>query len=122
MNRKVITCIVCPNGCELTTYYNDNNSLVIEGAECERGISWAKQEITNPKRIITSSVLVKNGTQPLVSVKTDTPIPLDKISTIMNEIKSVLIEAPVDINQLILKNAANTGASIIATRKISKKN
>ena len=68
---KTTTCIMCPNGCEITEDLN--------GGMCEKGASYVKNEILNPKRTLTSSVRVENGVIPLVSVRTSEPITKDRL-------------------------------------------
>ena len=56
MTRE-FTCIICPNGCEISADYEiqADQSVVIhslEGATCKRGAEYVKQELTDPKRNI----------------------------------------------------------------------
>jgi CxxC motif-containing protein len=117
-NDTNITCILCPIGCEIRV--NKKELKIIEGAKCKKGIDYSKNEILNPKRIITSSILVKNGDLPLVSVKTNNPIPKDKIFEIINKIKNKTVDAPIQIGEIIIKNILGTNADIIATKSVKK--
>jgi CxxC motif-containing protein len=67
-------------------------------------------------RTIASSIMVEGGDFPLVSVRTDTPIPLGSIPGIMKAIKSAKAIAPVQIGDVMVKNPAGTSCNIIATR------
>ena len=118
MNKKKVTCVVCPNGCELEVWLDDTNQINVEGIECKRGYEWAVQELIDPRRTIASSILVDNGDWPLVSVKTDRPIALADIPKVMDAIKAVHVQAPVKLGETIIANVAGTDASIIATRNI----
>ena len=113
-----ITCILCPIGCEIRI--NKKNLLIIDGAKCKKGIEYSKNEVLNPKRILTTSILVRNGNIPLVSVKTSKPIPKDKIFEILKIIKKTTVNAPIDIGQIIIKNILDTKSDIIATKSINK--
>lgn len=113
-----VTCILCPIGCEIRV--NRKDLSIIDGAKCNRGIEYSKNEIINPKRIITTSILVKNGDLPLLSVKTSKPIPKNKINQIIDIIKKKSISAPIEIGDIIIKNILNTGSDIIATKSIEK--
>jgi CxxC motif-containing protein len=113
-----ITCILCPIGCEIRI--NKRELSIIDGAKCKKGIEYSKNEILNPKRIITTSILVRNGNIPLVSVKTSKPIPKEKIFEILDIIKITSVNAPIEIGQIIIKNILNTGSDIIATKSIKK--
>jgi CxxC motif-containing protein len=118
MKKKTLTCVVCPNGCELQVYLDSNNHLEIDGTDCTRGYEWARQEMTNPRRTIASSIAVDNGDWPLVSVRTDGPISLSDIPKVMDAVKAVRVQAPVRLGEILIENAANTNVSIIATRNV----
>ena len=78
MTTKRLTCILCPNGCELTiTYCGEptGESISVDGTACPKGVDYAVEEMTAPKRTLTTSILVRGGDQPLASVKTVCPIP-----------------------------------------------
>ena len=111
---KELTCIVCPRGCRLTI----DDELNVTGNTCPRGAQYAKDELTNPKRMITSFVRVKNRENCVVSVKTSTSIPKGMIFDVMNEIEKVRVSAPVKIGDIAIKNVLNTGADIIITKNI----
>ena len=113
-----ITCILCPIGCEIRI--NRKELFIIDGAKCKKGIEYSKNEVLNPKRILTTSILVKNGILPLVSVKTSIPIPKEKIFIILGIIKRTSVNAPIEIGEIIIKNILDTGSDIIATKTIKK--
>ena len=119
MNDEInITCILCPIGCDIRI--NKKKLLIIDGAKCKKGIEYSKNEVLNPKRILTTSILVKNGILPLLSVKTSKPIPKEKIFTIMEIIKKTSVNAPIEIGDIIIKNILDTKSDIIATKTIKK--
>ena len=120
MEREFI-CIICPNGCRIKVEYEGTNIRNIKGDECPKGKDYIKNEITNPLRVFTGSILVENGDFSLVSVKTSVPIPkkyLRKIGEITRRIK---VEAPVEIGQIVAFNLLNENIDLVATRKIEKK-
>jgi len=120
MEREFV-CIICPNGCQISVEYEGTNIKNIKGDECPKGKDYVKNEIINPLRVFTGSVLVENGDFSLVSVKTHIPIPkkyLKKIGEITRRIK---VEAPVEIGQVVAFNLLNENVDLIATRKIEKK-
>jgi CxxC motif-containing protein len=118
MKKKTLICVVCPNGCELNACIDDNNKVSIERLECKRGYEWAKQELLDPQRTITSSVAVDNGDWPLVSVRTSCPVPLAAIPEVMNAIKVMRVQAPIKLGDKLIPDAAGTGVSVIATRNV----
>ena len=111
---KDLTCIVCPRGCRL--HIDDNN--VVTGNFCPRGAKYALDELSNPKRMITSILRVKNRDNMMVSVKTENSIPKGMIFAILEEIKKVEINAPIHIGQVVIKDVLGTGVDIVATKEI----
>lgn len=107
---KTITCIMCPNSCEIT--YD------LEGGMCGKGPEYVKNEILNPKRTLTSSVKVSGGTIPLVSVKTTGSIPKEKLMDAMKLIVELTAKAPVAPGQIIRKDFMEEGIDLIATKAV----
>ena len=119
--EREFTCIICPNGCLIKVEYEGTNIKNIKGDECPKGKDYVKNEITNPLRVFTGSVLVENGDFSLVGVKTPVPIPkkyLKKVGEITRRIK---VEAPVRIGQIVAFNLFDENIDLVATRKIEKK-
>jgi len=121
MGEKEITCILCPNGCDIFIEYLDDELLEVEGAICQKGKEYAKQEIKNPLRTLTSSVMVKGGDTSLVSVKSNKPVPLENVMDIMEELKDLKVNAPISVGDVIIKEPAGISCNIIATREVKNK-
>lgn len=111
---KELTCIVCPRGCRLKI----DDELNVTGNSCPRGAQYAKDELTNPKRMITSFVRVKNRQDCVCSVKTSTSIPKGMIFEVMEEINRVGVNAPTHIGDIAIKDVLGTGADIVITKNI----
>jgi CxxC motif-containing protein len=75
--------------------------------------------MTDPRRIVTSTVRVTGGELPVVSVKTASDIPKNKITECLEQLKTVEIAAPVAIGDTVLQDAAGTGISVIATKRVA---
>lgn len=114
MNRK-LTCIICPRGCELSVS-DENGRLTVRGNGCPRGEKYAVDECQNPTRTVTSTVKIANRDDTQVSVKTESPVPKDKIFDVMELIRSSAANAPVRIGDVILADVC--GTNIIATKNI----
>lgn len=121
MSTRELTCIGCPLGCTLTVTMDGGSVASVTGNTCPRGDAYARKEVTNPTRIVTSTVRVKNGILAMVNVKTASDIPKDKIFDCIHAIKDVTVEAPVSIGDVILPNVAGTGVDIIAARNVPAK-
>lgn len=115
MERR-LTCIVCPLGCELVVKTEDDKVIEVSGNTCKRGEIYAKNECTNPKRTVTSTVMCEDGG--LVSVKTDTPIPKEKMYECMQIINSITAKLPITVGDVIIKDVF--GSNIVATQNRSK--
>lgn len=111
---KELTCIICPRGCRLKI----DDQMNVTGNSCPRGPKYAIAELTNPTRTITSSIRVTNRPYTLVSVKTDKPIPKDKMFDVMKEIDKLSIAAPTHIGQIVKENILGLNSNIIITKNI----
>lgn len=118
---KNITCIECPKGCALTIEVKDGRVFHIRGNECEKGEKYAFAEIENPVRILTSSILAEGLPLKMIPVKTDEPIPRNRIFDAMSAIKKIRINDAVSIGDIIVDNFLNLGVNLIATRDVPGK-
>ncbi|MBR5302158.1 MAG: DUF1667 domain-containing protein [Clostridia bacterium] len=118
MKTVNLICIGCPLGCPLTVEMEGNEVKSVSGNTCPRGDAYAKKELTNPTRIVTSTVRVSGGKLAMVSVKTQSDIPKDKIFECVKALKDVDMVAPVKIGDVVLENVAGTGVNVIATKNV----
>ena len=118
--KKEMICIGCPMGCYLIVDYDGKTIRDISGNRCKVGLEYAEKEISNPERTLTTTVKVKNGHLPLVSVRTDKPIPKNRIFDTMDLLAKIEVEAPVKIGEPIVRNIFNTGINVVATKNILK--
>jgi CxxC motif-containing protein len=119
--EKVIICIGCPKGCSIKVMHDGGSIQGISGYTCKNGLEYAKNEFTSPKRILTSTVRIKNGVLPLLPVKTKGAISKDKIFECMKEISGITLEAPVVLGTVIKSDIGGTGVDLVATRSIGVK-
>lgn len=117
---KRLTCIVCPLSCILDAEYTPNRIKSISGQKCKKGRIYAEEELFAPKRILTTTVKVDGGMLPLVSVKTDKPVPKEKLFSILDETIQLTLEAPVKLGDIIIKNVQNTKINIVATKTVER--
>ena len=121
MEKRELICINCPLGCPLTVELDGNKVVSVSGNTCPRGAAYAKKEVINPTRIVTSTVRVEDGKSEVVSVKTKQDIPKDKIFDCIKALKGVTVEAPVSIGDVIVADAAGTGVDFVATKNVLKR-
>ena len=111
-----LTCISCPLGCPLKVETdNEGKVLSVTGNTCKRGEDYGRREVTAPTRTVTSTVRLKGGTGPVVSVRTRQDVPNSKIFAVMEEIRRTVVTAPVHIGEVVIPNIAGTGVDLIAT-------
>lgn len=116
---KELTCINCPLGCNVEVTVEDGEITNITGNNCKRGEVYARNELSNPVRVVTSTARVDGANQYSVSVKTEEAIPKGKIMEVMQEINKSQIKAPVAIGDTVIEDVAGTGVRVIATSKAS---
>lgn len=118
METKNLICINCPMGCALTVEMEEGMVVSVSGNTCNRGEAYARKEMTDPTRIVTSTVRVVGGKSEMVSVKTKEDVPKGKIFECIKELKNVQVQAPIYIGDVVLTNVAGTGIDVVATKNI----
>ena len=116
--REMI-CICCPMGCRMTVE-KTADGYSVTGNTCPRGKAYAIDEMTAPKRMVTSSVPVDNGHYKTVSVKTSVSVPKELIFEALKTLGGVRLDAPVKIGDVVVKNVLGTGADFVATRNVDR--
>ena len=103
MEKRNLTCIGCPMGCQITVEFEGEEIFSVKGNTCAIGDKYARQEVTHPERTVTSTVVVLGGAKERTSVKTNANIPKDKIFQCMEEINKVRAQAPLKIGDVVIK-------------------
>lgn len=121
MEVKNMTCIVCPLGCELKVTRDDLSQAgyIVEGNKCFRGVDYGIKEMTNPTRVLTTTVIIWNASVKRLPVRTSGAIPKHLIKEAMQLINKVEVKAPVRAGQVIISNILDTGVDIVASRSMS---
>lgn len=113
MNKELV-CIQCPQGCRLKVSHR-GSELVVEGNKCPRGVNYAREELTNPSRTLTTTVSTIFPDFPLLPVRTQGEIPLVQVFAAMGEINSTLVTRRLRPGDIVLPSLAGTGIALIAT-------
>ncbi|WP_089281476.1 DUF1667 domain-containing protein [Anaerovirgula multivorans] len=123
VEAKDMVCIVCPLGCKLKVT-KDNASeagFAVEGNKCPRGLDYGIKEMTNPTRVLTTTVKITHAALNRIPVRTKGAIPKPLIFQAMKLMNEVEVKAPVKVGQVVIKNILGTGIDVIASRSIYKK-
>ncbi len=116
---KELICICCPMGCRLSVNDDDPSALIVSGNTCKRGEQYAKDEVTAPKRMITSIVPVLGADCATVPVKTSQAIDKSKIFAALDRLKGLRLRAPIACGQVIVANVLGTGVDFVATKDVA---
>lgn len=115
-----LICIGCPVGCLITAERKEDGSLCISGNTCKKGEEYARNEMTMPRRSVTSYINVEGGETKVVSVKTKGEIPKEKIEACMDVIRNISCRAPVKVGDVLFTDVAGTGVDIVATCEVKQ--
>lgn len=117
--EKELICICCPRGCHLKVNIEENK---VTGNSCKRGESYGLNEVTNPVRVVTTTVKINNGEIDVLPVKTKGEIPKSLIFKCMDVLKNIEVNAPIKIGDIIVENILDTGIDIVSCRNLKKRN
>lgn len=117
MSEQEITCISCPVGCRMQAAVENGEVSQVTGNACKRGEVYARQESLRPERMVTAVAPVKGSAVP-VSLKTERPIPKDKIADCMRDIQNLKLRLPILMGEVLLEDVAGTGVKLVATRSL----
>lgn len=109
-----LTCIICPNGCRLHV----DDDLNVIGNKCLRGVAYGRQEVTDPRRTVTSTCRTNSRLLSVCPVKTKDAISKKLIFKVMEEVNKVSVKVPVRLGEVIIKDVAGSGVDLVATRDI----
>ncbi len=113
---KELICIMCPKGCHLTV----DDQLNVTGNTCSRGVTYGKQEVTDPRRYLTSTVRLESKYYKRLPVISSGDLPKDKVSDVVKYLDTVVVKTPVKVKDIIVTNVLGLGVDILATRSIEE--
>lgn len=114
--NKTVTCVICPQGCNIDVKLEDGEIVDISGNTCKRGLSYAKSEVTCPTRILTTTVSIKNDKMHRLPVRTAEAIPKELIKKAVYELKDLVVKPPIKMGEVLKENIAGSGVNLIASR------
>jgi len=116
---KEFYCLTCPAGCFLSVVeYGGGDDVEVSGNGCERGEIFAKTEISDPMRSLTTTVRTTFPGVPVLPVRTDGEIPKTKIMDAVHVLSNVVVGSELNCGDTVLENVAGTGVNVIATSDI----
>lgn len=109
-----LICIVCPKGCHLDV--DEENGYRVTGNGCPRGAEYGKKELTNPTRVLTSTVKITGAVHRRCPVKTDRAIPKELMFKAMKQLNGIELSSPVKRGETVVADFLGTGANLISTK------
>ena len=116
--KKEIICTVCPRGCHIQVEGEGEKVLSVDGQGCKRGLEYASAEYAHPVRILTTTVKLTGEQVDLLPVRSNKPLPKEKIMDCMAVIRAAAVKAPVARYDVIIPNICDTGVDIVATKAV----
>ena len=120
MTQKEVTCAGCSVGCTVKVTMEEGKILEIKGNNCHRGEQYARTKVSKSSRIVTSTVEVNSGRLSSVPCMTKGDVPEELVNKVLEELKDVVVEAPISYGDILVENIAGTGINIVATKTIEK--
>lgn len=111
-----LICITCPMGCALAVTHEGQTIVKVTGNHCNRGPRYAQAELTDPRRMVATTVKVRGGSKPLLPVYTAAPFPKGRIFELLDALRRLEVDAPVRADDVVLANALGTGIDVLASR------
>ncbi len=118
--QRQFICVTCPVGCTIEATVEEGKLVGIQGQACKRGMAFVEEELTAPKRTLTTTVRVVGGVLPLVPVRSSKPLPKGMLLPAAALLRDVVLQAPVIEHQLVVQNILQTGVDIIASRDLPR--
>lgn len=118
--EQELVCIVCPMGCRLTLTAapGTDKGWQVSGNVCKRGEQYALKELTDPTRVVTSTVRITGGILERLPVRTYGAIPKNKVFECMRLLNHVDVKSPVKMGDIVIADVLGTGVDVIATRSL----
>lgn len=115
VDKKKILCITCPKGCTLEVSHEGKTVIEVKPG-CKRGHQYAERELVDPRRMVATSVRVRQGIHPLLPVYTSAPFPKGRIQELREALRLVEVQAPVKMGAVVVSDLLGTGVDVIASR------
>lgn len=115
----VYLCTSCPLGCRLEVDAIDGDVIEVRGNNCKRGVTYGRQEHTDPRRAVSTTVWLYGGPCERLPVRAAEPVPKDEVRAFVSALQGLVVEAPVEFGAVLVTDVAGTGVDLVATREIA---
>ena len=116
-----LVCIMCPMGCPLQLEHEGSELREVTGHDCNRGAKYARQEFTDPRRGLSTTVAIAGARWDRLPVKASRPVRKEQVREAARRIHALRVQAPVRCGQVLLKDLlGEAGLDVIATRSMDR--
>jgi len=115
------TCLGCPIGCPLELEHDGAEIIEVRGNRCERGTKYGRQEFTDPRRALSTTVAIDGARWARLPVKVTQPIPKDRVREAARLLHGLRVAAPVRLGDVLAENfLGEAGVAVVATRTMER--
>ena len=118
METKIMNCIMCPMGCEMTVTIESGKFVSVTGNSCPRGAKYAETEMKDPRRMLTTTVRIEGALLPLLPVVSADVLPKGRIADCVAYLRDVIVQSPVKAGDVIVPDILGLGINIVASRDL----
>jgi CxxC motif-containing protein len=112
-------CVGCPIGCPLELEHVGDRIIEVAGNDCKRGAKYAKQEFTDPRRSLSTTVAISGTVWGRLPVKTTGQVPKHRVMEAARAIHGIRCQAPVKAGQVLVEGLlGEAGLDVVATRSM----
>ena len=119
--RSQYLCIGCPLGCRLEVEEDASGLVEVRGNSCKRGLDFARQEHTDPRRMVATTVRVEGGRWARLPVRTREAVPKALVLPLCRALHAVTVAAPLAMGTVVLADALDSGIDVVASRDMPSK-
>lgn len=118
-DKQEFVCVICPNSCRLNVEVLADGRLDVQGFQCKRGLEYAESEFLDPRRMLITTMRIKNGILPVIPVRSNKEIPREKMLEAVQEVNKNEALAPIKMHDIIMENLLGLeGINVIASRNM----
>ena len=116
-----LTCIVCPIGCRFTVTHAEDGSIRTSGNKCRRGEEYAREEYSDPRRVVTGTCAIDGGEWIRLPVRSSGGVPVDQVIEFLNALYELRIDAPIARGDVVAHDLGGSGIDLLATMSVGRK-
>ena len=109
-----------PHGVRNDRYFGKRKICQRHREHLPRGAKYAETEVTDSRRMLTTTVRIRGGLLPLLPVVSANVLPKGKIADCVALLQGVTVQAPVKAGDVIVPDILDLGVNIVASRDMGK--